>query len=139
MKKFNILIFAILLFMLGALFGIHAFQKILERKLEFTCDSISYNDAIYSAANYAQLLLDAREGSATSIVQRLECLADSSLLLALTHTNASFCVRHKFQWTKLKADREVYPRQTKENCEARINDFLNELIKDQSQLKHAHF
>ena len=137
MTKVKRVLYGILLVFLGIAVGVHVVGKRLERKtLQSLSDNMQYNQSIYSAASYAELLLYAREGNTTSLVQRLEHLADVSLLMASASTNATVRVLHKFPWSKLKADRDAYPRQTTTNREARIGSFLDELIKEQPQQPH---
>ena len=137
MNKLTRILYGILLVFLGIAVGVYVVGKRLEKKaLQSLSDTIQYNQSIYNAASYAELLLYARDGNTTSLVQRLEHMADVSLLMASTSTNATVRVLHKFPWSKLKADRDAYPRQTITNREARISGFLDKLIKEQPQQPH---
>ncbi len=129
----------VLIFLIPLAFAVCFFvagKKLLEKTLESFAANMQYNDSIYDAANYAELLLYAREGNGTSLIHRLENLTDASLLMASVSTNATLRVLHDFPWAKLRADRESYPRQTTTNREARISKFLDELIKEQPQQPH---
>jgi hypothetical protein len=107
-------------------------QRLKDRSLQLLQDDMVYNSSVYNAANYGQLLLQAREGEMTSLVTRLEHLTDMSFLMASAATNAIVQAVPDGPWYQLRADRLAHPRQMSTDREKRISDFLDRMIQEGS-------
>jgi hypothetical protein len=105
-------------------------KRLEERGLQSLADTMEYNSAIYNAASYGQLLLDAREGKTNAVIQRLEQQTDVWLLWASAKTNAVVQGIPKGPWADLKKDRLAHPRQTSADREKRISSFLDTVISE---------
>ena len=97
-------------------------------------NTVAYNDHVRSAAHYAQILLDARQGNTNALIQKVEKYTDTALLMACDSTDAWMRVMESGPWNQLKKDRMDHPRQnTSPERETRINEMLEILIKEQPQ------
>ena len=96
-----------------------------------------YSTSIEGAATYTSLLLDARRGDTTGVVQRLETLADDSLLRAsrvkLAHVTLFLMISDP-PWTQLERDRQEHPRQpTTPERERQVTHMIESLESAQPQ------
>ena len=105
-------------------------KRLEERGLRSLADTMEYNSAIYNAASYGQVLLDAREGKTNAVIQRLEQQTDVWLLWASGKTNALVQGIPDGPWAALKKDRLAHARRTSAEREKRISSFLDMVISE---------
>lgn len=100
-------------------------------------DSMEYTAHITIAKMAGGILLDARAGNTTSVVQRLERMTDLSLSRATELTLANTPIRAMPQgpWADIKKDRLSHPRPTSEDKNNRVGNFLDLMSKKNAEEK----
>jgi hypothetical protein len=138
MNKFIKILFVVIgiaMIPVAFLGGVYSTRKTAQRLIQSEADTLIYTSSVDAAKKYGELLLYARQGNTSNLIQRLEFSADASLLMAsFSETNVMLKAFTKGPWSELRVDRSMHPRGRTPQDEARISSLLDELIREEPQL-----